>query len=69
MVSLSAVTAAVVNLIVAGVIFYLLNWLIDYVNLADPFKKVARIVLAVAAVIVAIVVLLSLVGYGPFFRP
>lgn len=58
--------AGVINLliwlIVIGLIFWLLNWLIGYVGLPDPFAKVARIILAVAAVILIINALLSLAG-------
>lgn len=57
----------VVWLIVCGVIFWLLFWLIDFCALPMPFSKVAKVVLAVAAVIVVINVLLSLAGH-PIFR-
>jgi uncharacterized membrane protein len=63
MFSLSVLVQAVVFLIVAGLIFYLLHWLIGYVGVPEPFNKVARIVLAIAAVLVVIGILLSLVGY------
>ena len=52
----------VVWIIVVGLIFGLLWWLIDYVKLAEPFAKVARVVLAVAAVVFLINALLGLVG-------
>lgn len=62
-ISSSAVIHALLFLIVLGVIFWLLWWLINYIALPEPFAKVARVVLAVAAVIVIINVLLSLVGH------
>lgn len=34
-------------LIVVGLIFLLLDWLIRYVGLPEPFAKVARIILGV----------------------
>lgn len=40
-------------------------WLIRYVGLPEPFAKIARVVLGVAAVILIINALLSLVG-SPF---
>lgn len=49
-------------LIVIGVVFGLLWWLITYCALPAPFDKVARVVLAVAAVIILIGVLLGMVG-------
>jgi hypothetical protein len=58
---------SILYLIVLGVIFGLLWWLVSYCALPAPFDKVARVVLAVAAVIVVINVLLSMVGH-PLFR-
>lgn len=69
MISLSGAVTVVVYLIVAGLIFYLLWWLIGYVGLPEPFNKVARVVLAVLAVFVIIGLLLSLAGGPPLFRP
>jgi hypothetical protein len=69
MLSLSALVTVLVYLVVAGLIFWLLWWLISYVGLPQPFDKVARVVLAVAAVLVVIGVLLSLVSPQPLFRP
>jgi nitrate reductase gamma subunit len=67
MVSASALVYFIIWLVVAGVIFWLLNWLIDYVGIPDPFRKVAKIVLAVIAVVIVINALLMLVG-TPLFR-
>ncbi len=69
MFSLSALVTVIVYLIVAGLVFWLLWWLVGYVGLPEPFAKVANIVLAVAAVLVIIGVLLSLAGGQPIFRP
>jgi uncharacterized membrane protein YedE/YeeE len=52
----------VVYLIVAGLIFGLLWWLIDYCGLPAPIAKIAKIIVAVMIVLVLIGVLLSLVG-------
>jgi hypothetical protein len=69
MLSLSALVTVIIYLIVAGLIFWLLWWLVGYVGLPEPFRKVANVVLAIAAVLVIIGVLLSLVGGQPIFRP
>lgn len=70
MISLAAVVNFVLYIVVAGLIFWLLDWLIRYVGVPEPFAKVARIVLAVAAVFVLIYALLGLIGFaGPLFRP
>lgn len=67
MFSLSAIVSVVVYLIIAGLIFWLLWWLISYIALPEPFAKVARVILAIAAVLVIIGVLLGLAGH-PIIR-
>jgi hypothetical protein len=69
MFSLTAVVTILVYLIIAGLVFWLLWWLVGYVALPEPFNKVARVVLAIAAVLVIIGILLSLVSGVPLFRP
>ena len=66
MISLTAAVHAIVILIIAGLIFGLLWWLIGYCGLPEPFNKIARIILAILAVLVCIGVLLSLAGYQVF---
>lgn len=62
-----AVIHSLIYIIVIGVIFYLLWWLLAYVALPDPFNKVARVILAVAAVVILINILLGIAGH-PIFR-
>lgn len=69
MISISAAVTTIVYLIVAGLIFWLLWWLISYVGPPEPFRKIANVILAILAVLVVIGILLSLVGGGPIFRP
>jgi hypothetical protein len=64
MISLSALVTVVVYLIVAGLIFWLLWWLINYIAPPEPFRKVANVVLAILGVLIVCSILLSLVG-GP----
>ncbi len=54
-----------VTIIVAGLIFYLLFWLIGMIGLPEPFAKVATVLLALCAVIFLIGVL---TGGVPMFR-
>lgn len=69
MISLSGAVTVIVYLVVAGLIFWLLNFLIDYIAPPEPFRKVAKVILMVLAVLVVIGVLLSMVGgFGPIFR-
>ncbi len=69
MISLSAVVMVVVYLIVAGLVFWLLWWLVNYIAPPEPFRKVANVILAILAVLVVIGVLLSLTYGQPIFRP
>ncbi len=62
MISAEALVTAVVFLIVLGIIFWLLLWLVDYVGLPEPFNKIAHVVLAVGAVLVIIAVLMGMIG-------
>lgn len=67
MLSAAALVNILIWIIILGCIFGLLWWLIGYVGLPEPFNKVARIVIAVVAVLVLINVLLGVVG-EPFVR-
>lgn len=69
MISLSMALSLIIYLVVAGLIFYLLFFLIGYCGLPAPFDKVARVVLMVLAVLVIIGLLLQVVGGQPIFRP
>lgn len=56
---------AVVWIIVVGLVVWLLWWLIGYVGLPEPFNKVARVIVAIIAVVLLINALMALVGH-PF---
>lgn len=63
LISGEGVISALVWLICIGLIFWLLFWLIGYVGLPEPFAKVAKVILAVASVLVLINVILSIAGH------
>lgn len=67
MFSIESVVMFVLYLLGAGLIFGLLNYLIDYVcnnfPTAAPFAKVAKIGLMVFAVLILIGVILSFMGH------
>lgn len=63
----SDVVNLIVWLIVAGVIFFLVSWLVDYVKVPEPFNRVIKIIMAVAAVLLVINALLALTG-NPIVR-
>ena len=68
MISLSGAVQVVVQLIIAGLVFGLLFWLVDFVSPPEPFNKVAKVILAILAVLVLIGLLISFGGGGPIFR-
>lgn len=62
MFTLNVLVTLVVQILVAALVFGLLWWLIDYTKPPEPFGKVARVAVAVLAVLVVIGLLLALVG-------
>lgn len=56
-----------VTLVVVGLICYLLWWFIGYIGLPAPFDKVARVIVALIALIFLLNVLMSMIG-TPFIR-
>ena len=54
-----------VTVVIAGIIFYLLFWLLGKVALPEPFGKVATVILCLAAVIYLIALL---TGQAPMMR-
>ena len=63
----NSLLTAVIWVIVAGVIFWLVNWLIEYVGIPEPFNKVAKVIVAVVAVVLLINALLVVAG-RPFIN-
>jgi cytochrome c biogenesis protein CcdA len=55
----------VIYLLIVGVIFWLLNYIIETVPMFEPFRSVARIVLIVVGCIILIYILLGLLGGTP----
>lgn len=52
----------VIWIVIIGIIFYVLWWIVDYVGLPEPFNKVAKVIIALAAVVLLISKLLPLAG-------
>lgn len=69
MISLSFLATIVVGVIVAGLIFGLLWWLIDFCKLPEPFARIAKVILAIAAVLLLIGLLISLATGQALFKP
>jgi hypothetical protein len=69
MISLSGAITVVIYLVVAGLVFWLLWWLVNYIAPPEPFRKIANVVLAILGVLVICSILLSFVGGPTLFRP
>lgn len=53
----------VVWICIAGLVFWLLTWLVGYVGMGEPFTKIARAIIAIVAVLIIINALFSLTGH------
>lgn len=58
---------ALIWIVVAGIIFWLVTWLISYVGLPEPFAKVAKVIVAVVAAVFLINAILTIAG-KPFIN-
>lgn len=67
MIAGGALLSLLVTVIVAGLIFWLLWWLIGVVGLPEPFNKIAIVIIALVAVVFLIDVLMGMAG-TPLFR-
>lgn len=54
--------AAFVWIVIAGVIFWILNWSLAYIGVPEPFAKVLKVVIVLIALIMLINGLLMLAG-------
>lgn len=63
-VSASGVGTLLLQLVVAGLIFWLVTWALGQLPIAEPFKTVIRVVLILLVVVFLLNVLLSLGGHG-----
>jgi len=58
--SLEGLVPILIQLVVVGLVLYLLFWFIGYVGLPDPFAKIAKAIIALVGVIYLIQLLLAL---------
>lgn len=61
------VVEAIIWLVVAGLVFWLLQWALDKIALPEPFNKIATVLLILLVVVVVINALFLLVG-KPFLK-
>ena len=67
MISLTSLVYAILYLVVAGLIFWLLRYLIAQIPMEPPIKQIANVVLTVFIVLAAIGILLQFVGGRQIF--
>ena len=59
---IASLITLVVYILVVGLIFWLLSYLLDVVALPEPFNRVVKVVLLVVGVLIVIALLLQFAG-------
>jgi len=67
MITVSALLGVLIWLVIIGCVFVLLWWIVGYIGLPEPFNKIVRVIIALAAVIFLINMLLGIAGH-PLIR-
>ena len=66
MISGGGLLSFLISLVIAGLIFWVIWWFINYVGIPEPFNKVVRVLLALIAVIFLVNILLGIGGHTLF---
>lgn len=61
--NIQTLASFLIYVVVAGLIFWLIWWLVDYIGLPEPFNKVVKVIIAVAAVLFLVNILLGFTGH------
>lgn len=64
----SALLNVLVWLVVAALIFFVVDWGLKRISLPDPFGKIAYVILILVTVVLVVNALLGLTPSGPFIR-
>ena len=59
----STLIQLVIYIVVVGVIFWLLRYLIANVPMDEPFRRIANIALTVIGVLIVVLILLNFLGF------
>lgn len=62
MITLSALVSLVVWLIIAGLVYWLVLWVLGQIGVPEPFNKVIRVVVAIFVFLIVLNALLTLAG-------
>lgn len=68
MIETSALLGLLVHVVIIGLIFWLAWWFVGVCGVPEPFNKVLRVLIALAAMIYLINILLRLAGMTPLLR-
>lgn len=60
--NISNALGLVLELVIVGLIFWVIWWFVGYVGVPDPFNKVIQVILGLVALIYVVNLLLGLVG-------
>lgn len=66
---ISVLLSLLVYILVVGLIIWLALYVLDHVPVAEPFNRIARIIIIAVGVLIIIFALLSLVDSGPVHFP
>ena len=58
----------VIYLLVIGLVFWLLDYVLQMLPIPDPFARIIRVILVVIAVIIVVMLLLNLIGGLPALK-
>lgn len=67
MISLSALASVLLYVVIVGLVFWLLWWVVEQVGLPEPFHKIAKVLLVLISAFIVLNILLGLLGH-PIIR-
>jgi hypothetical protein len=59
---IEALITLIIYIIILGVIWYVLQWALDYVGIPEPLNRIARVILVVVILLILIIILLKFAG-------
>ena len=62
------IISMLINLIIVGLIFWLVLWFVDYVGVPEPINKIIKVVVGLVVFLFCLNLLLGLGGSGAFFN-
>ena len=62
------IISLLINLIIVGMIFWLVLWVVDYIGVPEPFNKIIKVVVGLVIFLYCLNFLLGFSGHGAFFN-